>query len=303
MTSGSYGAGMARVCGADGAPIVSSRRLQNSSMIATRLIVYAPPGRKTAPLPIEDGFIAAVTFQEGYERESWLDGRALPLQPPQPAGSLSLMDLRRKNEARFASSVNSVQFYFPRRALNALAEANGLSRIEELRTQLCWLFQEPVFLEVAKALAPAFANPDEPSRLFIDHVLTAAALHLLTRHMGTTAVPNLQRGGLAPWQQRRVVEMLEANLSGNVCLEDLAEACRLSTRHFTRAFTQTNGVPPHRWMLQRRVERAKELMLVNHQTIEEIARSTSFASQSHFTRVFTQIVGESPGSWRRMRVG
>ena len=303
MTSGSYGTGMAKACGAQGAPIVSSRRLQNSSLIATRLIVEAPPDQKTAPLPIEDGFIAAVTFQERYERESWLDGRALPMQAPQPSGSLSLMDLRRKNEARFVSSVNSVQFYFPKRALDALAETSSLSRTDELHTQLCWLSQEPVFLELAKSLLPAFESPEEPSRLFIDHVLTAAALHLLTRHAGAVASSSPHRGGLAPWQQRRVREMIDADLSGDLGLAELAAACGLSARHFTRAFTQTNGAPPHRWMLHRRIERSKELMTASRASIEEIARSTGFASQSHFTRVFTQIAGESPGSWRRIRAG
>ncbi|TPN83251.1 helix-turn-helix transcriptional regulator [Mesorhizobium sp. CU2] len=292
---------MAKICGAESAPTVSSRRLQNSSMIATRLIVDVPPADRTAPLQIEDGFIAAITFQDGYERESWIDGRALPLQRPQPAGSLSFMDLRMKNEARFASPVNSVQFYFPQRALHALADANELSRAEQIQTQLCWLFHEPVFVELGRSLLPAFERPEEPSRLFVDHVLTASALHLLTGHAGAIAAHRVRKGGLAPWQQRRVIELLDSNLSGDISLEDLATACKLSARHFTRAFTQSNGMPPHRWMLGRRVERAKEMMTRGRQPIEEIARLTSFANQSHFTRVFTQVVGESPAAWRRAR--
>ena len=94
--------------------------------------------------------------------------------------------------------------------------------------------------------------------------------------------------------------MLDANLDGKLPLSQLAEKCGLSTRHFARAFRQSTGVPPHRWLLSRRVDRAKDLLRDPALSLAEVALACGFADQSHFTRMFTTLVGLSPGLWRRM---
>jgi AraC-like DNA-binding protein len=112
---------------------------------------------------------------------------------------------------------------------------------------------------------------------------------------------SIPRGGLAPWQAQRAKELMNANLDGKLPLSRLAEECGLSTRHFARAFRQTTGVPPHRWLLGRRVDRAKDLLHDPALSLAEVALACGFADQSHFTRMFTTVVGLSPGLWRRMR--
>jgi AraC family transcriptional regulator len=82
-------------------------------------------------------------------------------------------------------------------------------------------------------------------------------------------------------------------------LSEIAAECRISTRHFTRAFCQSFGIPPHRWLLKQRVEIAKALLLQKEPTLAEIAKTSGFSDQSHFTRVFVQAAGVSPGVWRR----
>ena len=79
----------------------------------------------------------------------------------------------------------------------------------------------------------------------------------------------------------------------------LAEECGLSPRHFARAFRQSTGVPPHRWLMRHRVQRAKELLRRQALSLADIALRCGFADQSHFTRVFSREVGFSPGQWRR----
>lgn len=111
------------------------------------------------------------------------------------------------------------------------------------------------------------------------------------------------RGGLAPWQERRAKEMMSANLDGEVPLARLAAECGLSVRHFSRAFRQSTGVPPHRWLLKRRVELAKSLLLSPAASLAEVGRACGFADQSHFTRVFSATTGASPGAWRRRGAG
>jgi AraC-like DNA-binding protein len=270
-------------------------------MVATNVRADHPPGERTNALEIEDAFIAAVVMREGYFRDNWLDDRPLGYEPPQKIGAVSLMDLRHRNHTRFKSPIESIQFYFPRSTLNVIAESNGLKRIDELHTPISRFQEDNTFEQLARSLRLAFDRPAEISQVFLNHMLIAAGLHLLVRHGDAEVSKTVFRGGLAPWQQKRVEEMLDASLDGNLSLSDMADACRLSPRHFARAFSETNGMPPHRWILQRRVDRAKDLLLSSNAGLADIASACFFANQSHFTRVFTQAVGESPGAWRRIR--
>ena len=110
------------------------------------------------------------------------------------------------------------------------------------------------------------------------------------------------RGGLAPWQLRRAEALMRENLSLQVPLGQVAQECGLSVRHLTRAFRQSTGVPPHRWLLDRRVERAKELLPNSALTLSDVALACGFGDQSHFTRTFTAAVRLSPGVWRRLQL-
>src|SRR5918998_2734887 len=126
-------------------------------------------------------------------------------------------------------------------------------------------------------------------------------MHLAQPYGGLKQPPERVRGGLAPWQERRAKEMLLDNLPEDRPLSDLAEACGMSVRHLARAFKATTGLPPHRWLLRRRVERAKELLEGTHESLSGIALACGFADQSHLTRVFQALAGSSPGAWRRQR--
>ena len=109
------------------------------------------------------------------------------------------------------------------------------------------------------------------------------------------------RGALAPWQLKRAEALLSENLSVQVPLGQVAEECGLSIRHLARAFRQSTGVPPHRWLLNRRVQRAKELLPNSKLSLSDVALACGFGDQSHFTRTFTAAVRLSPGVWRRLQ--
>jgi AraC-like DNA-binding protein len=108
-------------------------------------------------------------------------------------------------------------------------------------------------------------------------------------------------GGLAPWQLRRAQALMSENLSVRVPLDQVAEECGLSVRHLTRAFRHSTGVPPHRWLLDCRVKRAKELLPNSTLSLSDVALACGFGDQSHFTRTFTATVRLSPGAWRRLQ--
>lgn len=124
------------------------------------------------------------------------------------------------------------------------------------------------------------------------------------RPTGATAVSTQEqpRGGLSPWQVRKVICHIEAHLERTIRNEDLAALVRLNPSHFGRAFRNSFGEPPHEYVIRRRVERAQGLMLSTDASLSEIALDCGLADQSHLTRLFRRIVGESPRVWRRARI-
>lgn len=109
----------------------------------------------------------------------------------------------------------------------------------------------------------------------------------------------VSRGGLAQWQELRAKEMLQVCVGSGLSLERLASSCALSVRHFTRAFRNSTGTTPHRWLLLMRVERAKTLLAHSSKRLAEIALECGFSDPSHFSRSFLREVGCPPGLWRR----
>jgi transcriptional regulator GlxA family with amidase domain len=103
---------------------------------------------------------------------------------------------------------------------------------------------------------------------------------------------------LTPLQERRVTSRLLDDLSGDPSLSELAALCKLSRSYFIRAFKQTTGMPPHRWLLMHRVNRPQELLHGTKMPIAEIAVACGFADQSHLTRVFSKAFRVS-SAWRR----
>jgi AraC family transcriptional regulator len=130
-----------------------------------------------------------------------------------------------------------------------------------------------------------------------------AATELL-QGMGATraATKGPVRGGLSPWQIRKVTSHVEAHLDSPIKNEDLATIVHLNPSHFGRAFRNSFGEPPHEYVIRRRVERAQGLMLSTNASLGEIALDCGMADQSHLTRLFRRIVGESPRAWRRARI-
>ena len=107
------------------------------------------------------------------------------------------------------------------------------------------------------------------------------------------------RGGLAGWQERRAVAFMQERLDQSFPVAAVADACGLSVNHFSRAFRRSLGKPPHRWLLDQRIERARDMLRTTDMSLADIALSCGFAEQSHFTRVFARLVGMPPGAWRR----
>ena len=110
------------------------------------------------------------------------------------------------------------------------------------------------------------------------------------------------RGGLAPWQVRKVTSFIETNLDVPIRSANLASMVRLTCSHFSRAFRNSFGHSPIEYVIRRRIDRAQALMLSTDASLGEIALDCGFVDQAYLCRLFRRIVGETPGTWRRTRV-
>ena len=118
-------------------------------------------------------------------------------------------------------------------------------------------------------------------------------------HLPADGPPAPARGGLPPIATQRVCEFIESHLDQKIGLEALAAIAGLSTHHFARAFHQSVGVPPHSYLLSRRLERAEHMLRETRLPLSEIAAATGFSDQSHLARHFRRRTGMSPRLARR----
>ena len=128
----------------------------------------------------------------------------------------------------------------------------------------------------------------------------AEMLHELERSQ--VVVGRRIRGGLAPWQVRKVKMHIAAHIDQPIRSRDLAAILRMDPCHFSRAFRNSFGDSPIDYLIRRRIERAQELMLSTDAPLSAIALECGLADQAHLSRLFRRTVGESPRAWRRARV-
>ena len=117
--------------------------------------------------------------------------------------------------------------------------------------------------------------------------------------MSTVARP--LRGGLPAWQQKRVMEFIEEHLAEEISWTALAEVADQSLYHFARAFTQSFGVPPHRYHMARRMDRARSLLQSPALSVTQIGVQIGFRETSSFSKAFRRFTGLTPTEYRRHR--
>ncbi|MET0937410.1 MAG: AraC family transcriptional regulator [Luteibacter sp.] len=249
--------------------------------------------------PVEDAYAASIAIADLVSADVQLHGRTVK-RGGAPASGLYLFNLSSDPIVFFHSPFDFVRFYISRSALDELSRDAGALLPGSL-TRPDFGALDPILFNLALAMLPALERPDEPNQLFVDHVALAFHAHLVLNYAGPCRDVTRSRAGLAPWQTKLATEMIASRLDGKLSIAELATACALSQSHFSRAFLHTLGVPPHRWLLDRRVDRAKELITGGDMPLADVARACGFANQSHFTRVFVGLTGMPPGKWRRMR--
>jgi len=160
---------------------------------------------------------------------------------------------------------------------------------------------EPQIAHIAGALV-AESDAGNPGGIAFVEALATGLSHQMALHAGERKpiAPRL-RGGLSTVAKRRAIELMDAKLDSNLSVEFLAGEVELSPAHFARAFRETFGLPPHKYLLHLRLERARRMLDAENAVLADVAQRAGFADQAHFTRFFKREYGVTPGIVLRSR--
>jgi AraC family transcriptional regulator len=249
------------------------------------------------PTPLADQIMVSVELRPFRPINVFCDGHH-KRKPESKSGALHLYDLRRSWCADIRDPFDTLHVFLPISSFRDFATEHGGTFLE-LRYETGDLYYDAVMLHMMQAMMPALERPREVSALYLDSMFLAARDHIASTYGNFKTKITDYKIGLSTRQLRHALEYIEANISEDVSLSDVADASASSISSLTRGFKASLGISPHNWLLNRRIASAQRLIYDSDMPLTEVAASCGFADQSHLTRVFTRKIGSSPTAWRR----
>ena len=134
--------------------------------------------------------------------------------------------------------------------------------------------------------------------LYVESLRNLLAIHRLRNHSRNLVKPTIATNALDELKLKQLKDYIEEHLADKLAIATLAELIPMSQFHFACAFKAAIGEPPHRYITQRRIDRAKILLSATRLSAAEIAYQVGFSNQSHFTAHFRKTVGTTPKQFR-----
>ncbi len=158
---------------------------------------------------------------------------------------------------------------------------------------------DPLLRETAVSLLGVISRPPEATdRLFVDGASAMLTAHLISKYSNIARRPASPSPSLSYDKLKRVLDLIEDRLMEEIGLDELAREACLSPFHFSRLFQKATGLPPHRYLTERRVREAKAKLAEGRLSLVEIALESGFGSQGNFNRIFRRRTGLTPGQFR-----
>lgn len=204
-------------------------------------------------------------------------------------------------EAVTQSSYELLQFAIPDTMFQAAATEYG-ANIRQFGDNGNGFSDENAFLlGLASEMRTSLARDASVNRLYSESLVSAFLGHLLLFSPGSKKHDRQSGaiGGLASWQERRVIEYMSAHLADDISLRSLADVARLSSFHFARTFKESIGVPPHAFLRRLRCDKARDLLVRTDLSMGEVAAEVGYETPQAFARMFRAEIGSSPSEYRR----
>jgi AraC family transcriptional regulator len=167
----------------------------------------------------------------------------------------------------------------------------------ELKDQIS--IQDPVLCSLPMALQREVQEGTPGGKLYGESMAVALAVHLARFHASTRPSEQHLPAGLSRHQLRKIIDFVQDHLSGEISLAALAAEAGLSAFHFARLFKKTMHVSPHQYVIQRRIERAQDLLKTSRLAAADVALQVGFCDQSHLSVHFKRILGVTPKEFRQ----
>lgn len=284
--------------GVDKPPTIVISAFEAAEFTATRVRWDEPETGHPTNFDRADGYLICLQRKDVAAQPYWVDQRARKMGPMRQ-GQFLLLDLNLQHSSITPGNIDCVSIFVSHDALNQYQVEHGLPHRPSLQAPIGSAVDDLVIRNLGECLLAAIEEPESASRLYTDHVALALLSRLSSKHAAERPPVPRPPSSLATWQERRAKDVLMSHLNGGIRLDELAAECRLSRSHFARAFKQTTGMSPMRWLMAQRIACAKDVLLNTDLSLEDIADQCGFADSSHFVRSFARETGASPGSWRR----
>ena len=281
-----------RVEGNPDAPILSSGPLGWNGMIAERFR-HSPAEHRFPALP-ED--TASLYLGQPVRSVRWSDDGIH--EGPTVKGDVSVKASGQPVGWHFDKEVDLLVMRFAPAFIGRVAEENGLNAdTVELRPSVDR--RDAAVKHIGLAMLAEMEAGGASGRVYGDALATALATHLLRNHGTSQQVAADRGGGLPRSALRRVTDFVDDNLPMDLGLSEMAGVANLSRYHFSRQFKRSTGLSPHQYVIQRRVERARELLSGTDLPVSDVASAVGFTHQSHLARHVRRHLGVAPSSLRR----
>ena len=215
-------------------------------------------------------------------------------------GSLILAPRNSESYGRWNSASSALFLEIPRKLIIELAVCTAHNDPERIEMRPLINFCDPLLYQLGIALNNELQNASLFGSLYVESLARTAALHLLRNYSNASLIASVPSGQLTAGQVRTVNEYIQAHLHQKISLSDLAECLHLSVSHFERMFRATLHCPPYRYILERRIEKAKILLQEGRLSLPDVGAECGFANQSHFTKHFTRFAGLSPARYAQL---
>lgn len=153
---------------------------------------------------------------------------------------------------------------------------------------------DPLIHSIGLALKSELESSGAGSRIYVNSLTAALMNHLLRHYCAQKSISPTNNSGLSKQQLRQVIDFIHQHLDRDLALAELAAIVQMSPSYFSSLFKQSTGLAPYQYIIQCRIERAKQLLRQGKLTIADVAHSLGFTHQSHLSRHFKRLVGVTP---------
>jgi AraC family transcriptional regulator len=160
--------------------------------------------------------------------------------------------------------------------------------------------RDPLIQGILLSLQEELNSNIQANNLYVEQLTTTLVIHLLKKYCVKKPPIRTYGDGLPKYKLRKTLEYIHLHLNQDIKLADLAGSVGMSQYYFVRLFKQSMGIAPYQYVIQQRVEKAKQLLKQGRVTITDIALQCGFANQSHFTKHFRQLTGVTPKVYQQL---